>query len=383
MKRLPFALLLTIACRGEASPPAQPAALQHHDISASSMPRPFATKSAANPPRVVAPPANWKPAVPPGYQINLFASGFDDPRNMILAPNGDVLVADSSAGEVKIVRGNQVLPFARGLDYPYGLALRGNMLYIGESNAIARIAYPSGGKIERIATLPASGGHLTRNVIFNRDGSKMFVAIGSASNVNPEAPPRAAIMQFNPDGSGMRTFAYGLRNPIGVAWNPQTGALWTAVIERDGLGEDLVPDFITDVHEGAFYGWPYAYIGQHPDPRRSGERPDLVAKSIAPALLIASHSAPIAIVFDAHGDAFVALHGSWNRARRTGYKVIRVPFRNGKPAGGYDDFAIGWMIDENSRSVYGRPAGLLFLADGSLLISDDGRGVIWRVSPAR
>ena len=211
----------------------------------------------------------------------------------------------------------------------------------------------------------------------------MFVAIGSASNVNPEAPPRAAIMQFNPDGSGMRTFAYGLRNPIGVAWNPQTGALWTAVNERDGLGEDLVPDFITDVHEGAFYGWPYAYIGQHPDPRRSGERPDLVAKSIAPALLIASHSAPIAIVFDVHGDAFVALHGSWNRARRTGYKVIRVPFRNGKPAGGYDDFAIGWMVDENSRSVYGRPAGLLFLADGSLLISDDGRGVIWRVSPAR
>src|SRR5207237_8781412 len=167
MKRLPFALLLTIACRAEASSPPQPAALQHHDISASSMPRPFATQSAANPPRVVAPPANWKPAVPPGYQINLFASGFDDPRNMILAPNGDVLVADSSAGEVKIVRGNQVLPFARGLDYPYGLALRGNMLFIGESNAIARIAYPSRGKIERIATLPASGGHLTRNVIFN------------------------------------------------------------------------------------------------------------------------------------------------------------------------------------------------------------------------
>jgi len=353
--------------------------MQHHDISASSLPRPFETQSAGNPPRVSSPPSNWKPTVPNGYDVTLFASGLDDPRNMILGLNGDILVAESSAGEVKILRGGQKITFARGLDYPYGLALRGNMLYIGEENAVARIPYPAGGNIERIVALSAGGGHITRNVAFSRDGSKMFVAIGSASNVSPEGPPRAAIMQYDTNGRGARVFASGLRNPVGLAWNPQSGALWTSVNERDGLGEDLVPDFITDVRDGAFYGWPYAYIGPNEEPRRAGERKDLVAKTIAPALLIQAHSAPLGLVFDAQGDAYVALHGSWNRAKRTGYKVIRVPFRNGKPAGGYDDFVIGWLTDENTRSVFGRPTGLLFLADGSLLISDDSNGMIWRV----
>ncbi|HEV2721050.1 MAG TPA: PQQ-dependent sugar dehydrogenase, partial [Thermoanaerobaculia bacterium] len=211
---------------------------------------------------------------------------------------------------------------------------------------------------------------------------------GAASNVSAEEPPRAAILIMNPDGSGRRTFASGLRNPIGMALEPHGGALWTVVNERDGLGDELVPDFATEVHDGAFYGWPYAYLGRHEDPRRRGERPDLVAKTVMPSLLIQAHSAPIGMAFytgtmfpaEYRGNAFVALHGSWNRTKRTGYKIIRIPFRNGQPSGGYDDFLVGWMTDENSKRVWGRPACLLVLGDGSLLISDDGAGKIWRVS---
>src|SRR5439155_14195480 len=240
----------------------------------------------------------------------------------------------------------------------------------------------------RVASLP-SGGHATRNVIFNRTGTKMYASIGSESNVNPEAPPRAAIIELNPDGSGGRVYGFGLRNPVGLAWNPTTGALWTAVNERDGLGDDLVPDYITDVRDGGFYGWPYSYIGKHEDPRHASDmRRDLVARAIVPSVLIQSHSAALGIAFyqgsmfpqEYRGSALVALHGSWNRARRTGYKIIRVPFRNGHPTGGYDDFVIGWMTDEQSRNVWGRPVDVLVLGDGSLLISDDGAGKIWRVT---
>jgi glucose/arabinose dehydrogenase len=391
--RLAIVLLAAAACRGEASPPPQPpaqSALQHHEISATNLPKPFATESAGNPPRVFDPPPNWTPVVPPGFHISVFATNFESPRNMILGPGGEVIVADSSAGDIIILdnrHNGQRRTFAQGLDYPFGLALRGNMLYVGDENAVVRIPYPTGGNPVRVMSLPGSG-HNTRNVIFNRDGSKMYIAVGSASNVSREDPPRAAVTEANPDGSGARTFAWGLRNPVGLAWNPQTGALWTTVNERDGLGEDLVPDYITDLRDGAFYGWPYAYIGQHEDPRRAGERRDLVAKAIVPSLLIQSHSAPLGITFyngamfpaEYRGSAFVALHGSWNRAKRTGYKVIRVAFRDGKPIGGYDDFAIGWMTDENGRGVYGRPVGLCVMNDGSLLISDDGTGVIWRVT---
>jgi glucose/arabinose dehydrogenase len=393
--RLSLAILLLAACRGEAYPPSGPVALQHHEVRAAQMPAPFASASAGNPPSVSRAPANWTPSVPPGFHAAVFAKDLDDPRNMLLAPNGDVLVVESSAGDVKILRGNQRFTLIRGLHYPYGIALRGDMLYIGEENAIVRIPYRAGETSTsaapvRIATLP-SGGHATRNVIFNRDGSKMYVAIGSESNVNREEAPRAAVTEYNPDGSGARTFASGLRNPIGLAWNPRSGALWTCVNERDGLGDDLVPDYATDLRDGAFYGWPYAYIGSHEDPRRAGERHDLVARATVPSALIQAHSAPIGMLFydgamfpaEYRGSAFVALHGSWNRARRTGYKVIRIPFRDGKPAGGYDDFVAGWLTDENSRSVLGRPAGLLVLADGSLLVTDDANGIIWRITYGR
>jgi glucose/arabinose dehydrogenase len=218
------------------------------------------------------------------------------------------------------------------------------------------------------------------------------VSVGSESNVSSgEDPRRAAVLEMNPDGSAERLFASGLRNPIGMAWEPATGALWTCVNERDGLGDDLVPDYATDLRDGAFYGWPYAYLGPHEEPRRKGERPDLVRRTIPPAVLIQAHSAPIGMAFytgtmfppQYRGAAFVALHGSWNRSARTGYKVISIPMKNGRPSGGYDDFVTGWSPDEESRRVWGRPACLLVLGDGSLLITDDGNGRIYRVTYGR
>jgi glucose/arabinose dehydrogenase len=338
--------------------------------------------------------------LPPGFKISVFAAGLDDPRHMLQAANGDVILSEPGAGRITILRdanhdgvAEQRFTFASNLDNPYGLAFHDGWLYIGNQDAVVRLRYTPGatraeGAPQRLAPLPP-GGHPTRGILFNRNGTKMYVSIGSASNVSAGEPPeRAAIVEFNPDGSGKRIFASGLRNPVGMAWEPATGALWTAVNERDNLGDDLVPDYVTDVRDGGFYGWPYAYLGQHEDPRRAGERRDLVARTIVPAVLIQSHSAPLGIAFyegdmfpaDFKGSAFVGLHGSWNRSRRTGYKIIRIPFRNGKPTGGYDDFAVGWMTNELSRNVWGRPVDLLVLSDGSLLISDDGAGKVWRVT---
>jgi glucose/arabinose dehydrogenase len=400
-------LLPLLACgRSDAQVPVTNAPhdpmLQHHEIRADRLPPPFATQSAGNPPIVVGAPSDARLHVPPGFRVNVFASGFDDPRTMLLAPNGDVLVAEPGGGKITVLRdanhdgvAEQRSTFASGLDEPFGLALHGGFLYVGNENAVVRFTYRPGqtaaqGRPQTITPLPG-GGHSTRGLLFNRDATKLFVSVGSASNVSVEGPPRASIVVMNPDGSGRRTFASGLRNPIGMALDPSSGALWTVVNERDGLGDDLVPDFATEVRDGAFYGWPYAYIGQHEDPRRDGERRDLVAKAIVPSLLIQSHSAPIGMTFyegsmfppEYRGNAFVALHGSWNRSRRTGYKIIRIPFKNGHPTGGYDDFLAGWMLDETSRRVWGRPACLLVLGDGSLLISDDGAGKIWRVSYGR
>lgn len=373
--------------------------LRHHEILLSRLPRPFATASAENPPLVVARPADAALHLPPGFEIAVWAANLEGPRNMALAPNGDIFVAESSSGRISLFRddnrdglADRRFTFSSGLNYPFGLAFHGNALYVGSEDAVVAFPYRSGqtsasGEPRPIAPLPR-GGHPTRNVIFNRDGSKMYVAVGSASNVRPEDPPRAAITEMNPDGSDRTTLAWGMRNPIGLAWEPTTGTLWTSVNERDDLGDDLVPDYITDVRRGAFYGWPYSYLGPNEDPRRAGERRDLVAKAVVPSLLIEAHSAAIGLVFyqgtmfppPYRGGAFVALHGSWNRSKRTGYKVIFVPFRNGRPAGGYDDFVDGWSPDENRRRVWGRPVGLLILPDGSLLIADDGGDVIWRVT---
>ena len=388
--------LLAAACRKPEPPPrTETAPMRHYEIRADQLPPPFHTESASNAPTVVPRPANARLIVPPGFRIELWADDFEDPRNMVLAPNGDVFVADSAAGRIVLLRRGKRWIFAEELNRPFGLAFRGNHLYVGNTDAVVRFDYTPGqtaarGEPVRITPLPV-GGHATRNVVFNRDGSKMYVAVGSESNVRDETaePLRAAITEYNPDGTGRRTFASGLRNPIGLAW--KGNALWTVVNERDGLGDDLVPDFMTEVKDGAFYGWPFSYIGRHEDPRRKGERPDLVARAIPPSLLFESHTAPITLAFyegtmfpeQYRGGAFVALHGSWNRTVRSGYKVVHVPFRGNQPAGGYDDFALGWAPDPAQDRVWGRPAGLLVLGDGSLLISDDGAGVIWRVTYSR
>ncbi|HEX2834393.1 MAG TPA: sorbosone dehydrogenase family protein [Thermoanaerobaculia bacterium] len=385
----------------KAAPPQSTRTMQHYEVRADRLPKPFHTSSAGNPPRVISRPANASLQVPPGFRVELWATDISNPRNMVLAPNGDVFLADTSSDTVWVFRDtngdsrpDQRFTWSDDLRGVFGLAFRGNHLYVGNEDAIVRFDYKSGqteasGKPVKLTSLPA-GGHSTRNVIFNRDGSKMYVAVGSGSNVSDETsePLRAAITEYNPDGSGRRTFASGLRNPIGLAWNPADQSLWTVVNERDGLGDDLVPDYATEVKRDAFYGWPFSYIGKNVDPRREGERNDLVAKAIVPSVLIQAHSAPITVVFytgstfpqQYRGGAFVALHGSWNRANRTGYKVVFIPFRNGKPTGGYDDFLTGWAPDPKDRTVWGRPAGLLVLRDGSLLVSDDGAGVVWRVS---
>ncbi len=379
--------------------------LAHYEIKPSDLPPPKLENEVNNPPRVIPKPEGAKLTLPPGFEVATFAEGgFIRPRWMALAPNGDVFLADSdSAGKIIVLRdtnhngvADQRFVFAENQLQPFGLAFWKDYLYVGNTNAIVRFHYRPGqtkadGPPEKIADLPGRGyrEHWTRNILFSPDGQKMYVTVGSESNVSVEADPmRASILEFNPDGSGKRTYASGTRNPIGLAWLPGTRTLWAAVQERDRMGDDLPPDFVTEIKDGGFYGWPYAYNGPNEDPRRKGERLDLVKKTITGDVLIQTHSAILGLVFyqgkmfpkEYRGDAFVALHGSWNRTRRTGYKIIRIRFKNGKPVGGYDDFLTGWMLNETSRDVWGRPVGLLVLADGSMLITDDGANKIWRVT---
>lgn len=382
----------------------QASALKHYEIKPADLPPPNDTPDAENPPRVVPPPADARLNLPPGFKISTFAEkgDFKRPRWMALAPNGDVFVADHTANSVFILRdtdGDGVaetrFTFASNLNLPFGMAFWRDYFYVANTNAIVRFRYKPGqtkaeGEAEKVADLPGKGyrEHWTRNIMFSPDGTKLYATVGSESNVSVEPEPRAAILEFNPDGTGRRILATGTRNPIGLAFRPGTRALWAAVQERDRLGDDLVPDYVTAIQAGGFYGWPYAYADQKEDPRRKGERPDLVKKTLVPDVLIQAHSAVLGLVFydgeafpeEYRGDAFVALHGSWNRSKRTGYKIIRIRFKDGKPIGGYDDFLTGWMLDENKPEVWGRPVGLLVLKDGSMLITDDGANKIWRVS---
>lgn len=374
-------------------------------VEPNSLPKPFETKSALRQSKRVPQPASATLNLPKGFKINVFAEGnFREPRWMALAPNGDVFLADSRANSVIVLRdknkdgvAEERFVFSDKLSQPFGMAFHKDWFYVANTDSVVRFSYKSGqtaaaGGPEKLVELTPGGynQHWTRNILFAPDGSKMFVSIGSATNVSVEADPRrAAVSVYDPDGKNHRIYASGLRNPIGLAWNPKTGELWTAVNERDGLGDDLVPDYVTSVKEGGFYGWPYSYIGANEDPRRKGEAADLVKKSIVPDVLLTSHSAALGIVFyqgkmfpkEYQGDAFVALHGSWNREKLTGFKVIRVRFNNGKLVGNsYEDFVSGWLPDENSNEVWGRPVGLLVAPDGSLLITDDGGDKIWRVS---
>ena len=369
------------------------------------LPPPFHTESVRRVSRVVPQPDNARLNVPKGFKMNVFAEGdFRYPRWMALAPNGDVFVADSRANSVIVLRdtnkdgkADKRWVWSDKLAQPFGMAFHKDWFYVANTDSVVRYRYKKGqttadGEPERLVELTAGGynQHWTRNIIFSPDGKRMFVSIGSATNVDVEADPkRAAISVYDPDGKNHRIYAAGLRNPIGLAWNPKTGELWTAVNERDGLGDDLVPDYATSVKEGGFYGWPFSYIGQNEDPRRKGENPELVKKAIVPDVLFTSHVAALGIVFyegkmfpkEYQGDAFVAFHGSWNRQKLSGYRVVRIPFENGKLEGNkYEDFVSGWLPDENSNEVWGRPVGLLVNSDGSLLITDDGARKIWRVS---
>jgi glucose/arabinose dehydrogenase len=378
--------------------------MRHYDIKLADLPPPEVQKGPVNFSRVIPKPDNAQLTLPARFSVETYAEGnLDRPRWLALAPNGDVFVAESQGKRISILRDSngdgkvdERFVFADDLNAPFGMAFWREYLYVGNNNSVIRFKYKAGqtkaeGAPEKIADLPGNGynEHWTRNLIFSPDGSKLYVTVGSKTNVDAgEEPMRAAISVFNPDGTGHRLFATGTRNPIGLAFNPTTRQLWASVQERDLTGNDLVPDYVTSIKDGAFYGWPYAYIGPHEDPRRKGEQPDLVKKAIVPDVLIQAHSAVLGLLFydgkmfpdEYRGDAFVALHGSWNRVPRTGYKIVRIRFKDGKPVGGYDDFLTGWMLGEDKPEVWGRPVGLLVLKDGSMLVTDDGANKIWRVT---
>ncbi len=380
----------------EGAPP-----LQKYRVSPTELPAPGT--GIANPPQVVDRPAGAQLNLPPGFKIDQFADEgeFKTLHYIIEGPDGEVFAADVTANTITSLNDtnndgkvDERHVFAEGLNKPWGMAIANGYFYVGNTDSVVRWKYTAGlkhveGAPEKIASVPGGGGHSTRTLMFNADATKLYVSVGSASNVDVETG-RALILEMNPDGSGSRVFASGIRNPVGLAIQPGTNLLWTSVNERDMLGDDLVSDYVTHVQDGGFYGWPFAYLGQHEDPRRKGERPDLVAKAIVPDVLLQSHSAPLGMVFytasafpaEYKGDAFVALHGSWNRKVRTGYKVVRVTFKDGKPTGEYEDFITGWLPDETKSQVWGRPVSLAVHRDGSLLVSDDAHNLIWRVTYA-
>lgn len=364
------------------------------------LPPPYATPSSTNQPKVVSRPDGAQLQVPHGFEIEEYATGFNTPRFMLTAPGGEILLSDSSAGSVYVLvdknksyKNPERKVILEGLDRPYGLALWKDYLYVGERTSIKRYKYDPKAMTatqgqEIIPLKEFVPGHWTRSLLFDRKGEKLYVGIGSGSNVNTgEDPHRAAVNKYNPDGTGHEIYASGTRNPIGLHWYPGTDTLWAAVQERDALGDDLVPDYFTHIQPGAFYGWPYAYAGPHEEPRHKGENPGLVAKTIPGDILLQSHVAVLDFMFysgkqfpaEYQGGAFLALHGSWNRAKRVGYSVVFVPFKAGKPSGPVQEFMTGWLINPDSREVWGRPVALMQLPDGSILVTDDGGKKIWRI----
>jgi glucose/arabinose dehydrogenase len=365
------------------------------------LPPPYATPSSDNRPHVISHPSGAQLQVPHGFEIEEYASGFDTPRFMYTAPGGEIIVSDSSAGSVYVLtdknksyKDPERKKILEGLDRPYGLAIWKDYLYVGERTSIKRYKYDAKAMTatagQEIASLKDfTQGHWTRSLLFDSKGEKLYVGIGSGSNVDTgEDPMRAAINRYNPDGSGHEIFASGTRNPIGLHWYPGTNILWAGVQERDALGDDLVPDYFTHIQQGAFYGWPYAYAGPHEEPRHKGERPDLVAKTIPGDVLLQSHVAVLDFLFytgkqfpaEYQGGSFIAMHGSWNRSKRVGYEVSFVPFKDGRPSGPVREFLTGWRISPESRDVWGRPVAIMQLPDGSILVSDDGGHKIWRIS---
>ncbi|HEX4083993.1 MAG TPA: PQQ-dependent sugar dehydrogenase [Chthoniobacteraceae bacterium] len=406
-----------------------------HHITVADLPAPYATRSAGNAPHVVARPQGAVLAVPPGFAVREFASGFDNPRILRTAPNGDIFLAETAANRIRILRApdgadapslNQI--FASGLDRPFGIAFYppGNApqwIYVANNNSVVRFPYHNGdttaaGAAQTIVPqlTESHGGHSTRDIAFSPDGKRLYISVGSGSNIadsmsrkDPAAvrqweavhgrgaawdaeTNRADILVTDPEGHNpLHTDATGIRNGVGIAIQPGTGTLWASTNERDGLGDDLVPDYVTRVKEGGFYGWPWYYMGRFQDPRLAGQRPDLATTATVPDVLLQSHTAPLEMCFytgasgpalfpaQYRGDAFVACHGSWNRTGRTGYKVIRVRLKDGVPTGEYDDFLTGFVV--NDAEVWGRPVGVTEAHDGALLVSEDGNGTLWRIAP--
>ena len=408
-----------------------------HHITLADLPPPYSTRSAGNGPDVVRQPGNAALSVPHGFMVRLFAAGLSDPRLMRVAPNGDVFIAETARNRIRVLRAadgawapsiNQI--FAEGLDRPFGIAFYPSSsspqwIYIANNNSVVRYRYQNGdlkardgGQIIVPRLSESHGGHTTRDIAFSRDDRRIFISVGSGSNVGEGMgrkssdeihrwesehgrgaawdgeTNRADVLVTDPEGrEPLHIFATGIRNGVGLAVDPQTGQLWTSTNERDSLGDDLVPDYITRVKEGGFYGWPWSYLGNHEDPRHAGERPDLAGQAIVPDVLLQSHSASLEMVFytatngaaafppEYHGDIFAAFHGSWNRTVRTGYKVVRVRVSHGVPTGEYDDFLTGFVV--NDHSVWGRPVGVAVAHDGALLVTEDGNGTVWRVAYAR
>lgn len=394
------------------------------------LPEPDTTHDVQKFSKVLGWPAGKMPQAPAGFTVSAYATGLRNPRWTYVLPNGDVLVAESStepkpaelakakatgkaqsqnlggsANRITLLRdankdGKPELRtvFLTGLRQPLGMLLIKDQFYVANTDGLWRFSYQSGqtniaAPGRKLLTLPAGGynNHWTRNLVANADGSKIYISVGSASNVGEhgmaEEERRAAILEINPDGTGERVYASGLRNPVGMDWAPGTQTLWTVVNERDKLGDDLVPDYLTEVKDGGFYGWPYAYFGPNEDPRMKGKKPDLVQETLVPDLALGAHTASLGLAFykgqafpeKYRQGAFIGQHGSWNRSELAGYKVVFVPFKNGKPAGKPEDFLTGFIADTAKAEVYGRPVGVTVLPDGSLLVADDASNTLWRV----
>jgi glucose/arabinose dehydrogenase len=390
MRRLALTLVLTLAAGAAGA--AGPEPLSRFHIHFTDLPEPHATPSAANPAAIVARSQHDAPILPPGWNAWLFADDLDHPRNLLVLPDGSVLVAEQRADRLtRLADGDgdglaeSRTVFATGFDEPYGLAFHDGQVWVADTKAVWRLDWregaPQAGARTRVTKPGALGddrGHSTRSLAIAPDGKHFYVGIGSRSNIAVEPAPRATIQEFAIDGSGQRTFASGLRNPVGMAFRPGSDELWAVVNERDGMGDELVPDYLAQIPDGAFFGWPYAYVGSHPQPGFAERQPTLVVRSRIPDVLFKAHSAPLGLAF-LDGFAYVALHGSWNRSTPNAGMVARVPLTNDHPLGHYEVFASGFMID--ATHAWGRPAGLAASHDGALYIADDAGRTVWKIAP--
>lgn len=404
----PQATAISATPKPEKSILTKPLSPQPIQITLESLPQPFHSNSASKPPQVIPIPDNPVLNVPSGFKVNVFAENLDNPRWLALTPNGDILVTETKQNRIRLLKdinqdgvADTITTFANGenqLNIPFGMAFSPGYFFLGNTNEIRRYAYKNPDQItgtgEKIATLPGGGynQHWTRNVVVSPDHQKLYVSIGSETNVSEENLPRASVQVMSLEGLNQQTFAFGLRNPVGLDFHPQTQELYTTVNERDGLGDDLVPDYLTRIRQGEFYGWPYSYFTPNNlDPRhvQNGQsiRPNLVQKTLKPDILFQAHSAALGLQFyDGNtfpekykNGAFVAFRGSWNRNAGTGYKLVFIPFKKGRPLGYYEEFLTGFLVNASIPETWGRPVGLLVLPDGSLIFTEESNGRIYRV----